>query len=390
MITEWVGVLLPVAALSGWLAGSKSNMRQRGESSERLRVDYFKGLNFLINEQPDKAVDVFIQLLEVDSETVETHLALGNLFRRRGEVDRAIRVHQNIIARPELSKLHRDSALQALGQDYLAAGVLDRAERVFLDLVKYGNENMLVLSSLMRIYQQEKDWRKAIQIARRLALSGVSPMAVDIAQFYCELAESEMLNQQYAAAQKYIKQALSTNKRCIRASLLQAEMAYGEARYKEAVRLIESLSDVRLAYRVSCLRLLSSSYARLAQHGQFVDFLVACLHRHPELLSKLPEVISEADWDDYQPLIDVIEIDVKDRGDGSPAGFLALLRQQRRGASEETLACLSLLLTHYHGVMAQLLQYQCEYCGFSSQTLFWSCPGCHKWETMALRSVDIN
>jgi len=137
--------LLPIAFLSGWWIGRR-NRRQPEKHSEAFSSGYFKGLNYLLNEQQDKAIDVFVQMLEVDSETVETHLALGNLFRRRGEGDRAIRIHQNLIARPTLSKDQRARALLELGQDYLRAGMLGRAEALFLELIEQG------------LYQQEACW----------------------------------------------------------------------------------------------------------------------------------------------------------------------------------------------------------------------------------------
>src|SRR5215204_5124351 len=136
MITSLLLLLLPLAAASGWLAGQKNTLNQNSKIPRNsLPKDYLIGLNLLLNEQPDQAVDVFIKMLEVDSDTVETHLALGSLFRRRGEVDRAIRIHQNLIARPHLAKERRILALLALGQDYMRAGVLDRAERIFLEIV---------------------------------------------------------------------------------------------------------------------------------------------------------------------------------------------------------------------------------------------------------------
>ena len=137
MIEMWP-LLLPAAAWSGWWVANRANLGKNLGLNNRLSREYVVGLNYLLNEQSDKAVDIFIKLLEVDSDTVETHLALGSLFRRRGEVDRAIRIHQNLIARPQLSLLQRKEALMALGQDYMSAGVFDRAERIFLEVVELG------------------------------------------------------------------------------------------------------------------------------------------------------------------------------------------------------------------------------------------------------------
>src|SRR6476620_7861500 len=164
-------LLLALAALAGaWYLGYQS--KQKKHESEKLTLprDYLVGLNFLLNEEPDKAVDIFIKMLEVDSNTVETHLAVGKLFRRRGEVDRAIRIHQNLIARPQLDKSYRDQSLFELGQDYLSAGMLDRAERIFLEVSDTRTHAARSLKTLIDIYQQAKDWEKAAQMAIRYEL----------------------------------------------------------------------------------------------------------------------------------------------------------------------------------------------------------------------------
>src|SRR6187455_821489 len=164
----WLFLLLPVAAASGWLAGRLGGERKGGARVSRLSNTYFRGLNYLLNEQQDKAIEVFLKLAEINRDTVETHLALGNLFRRRGEVDRAIRVHQHLIARPNLSQEEKTVALLELGEDYMRAGLLDRAETLFTDLVAMDAQVPSALRHLIGIYQHEKDWGKAIDHARRL------------------------------------------------------------------------------------------------------------------------------------------------------------------------------------------------------------------------------
>src|SRR4030067_1079248 len=169
---RWAGPLslsLLTTFLLGMIAGARFAQRRQAKRSLDLPSAYFKGLNFLLNEQPDKAIEVFIQVLEVNSDTVETHLALGNLFRRRGEVEGAIRVHQNLIARPTLDKDQRTHALLELGQDYLKAGLLDRAESLFLELGEIRAAREAALRHLLHIYQQEKEWEKAGSVARKLA-----------------------------------------------------------------------------------------------------------------------------------------------------------------------------------------------------------------------------
>ncbi|MEO8459935.1 MAG: lipopolysaccharide assembly protein LapB, partial [Dokdonella sp.] len=161
-------LLLPIAALSGWFLGRRRSERTSGARVSELSSNYFRGLNYLLNEQQDKAIEVFLKLAEVNRDTIETHLALGNLFRRRGEVDRAIRVHQHLIARPNLNEAEKTVALLELGEDYMRAGLLDRAETLFTDLVSMDALAPSALTHLVSIYQHERDWNKAIENARKL------------------------------------------------------------------------------------------------------------------------------------------------------------------------------------------------------------------------------
>jgi len=201
-------LLLPVAALSGWYLGQRRADPGRDGGRERgLRSDYFKGINYLLNEQPDKAIEVFIKVLEVDQETVETHLALGNLYRRRGEVDRAIRIHQNLVARNTLSPEQRYEALLELGQDYLSAGLLDRAENLFKELAEASHYRVQALRQLIDIYEQEKDWDQAISCARQLERATGNQLGPVIAHYQCEQAEQLRERKEYKSALKLLGKA---------------------------------------------------------------------------------------------------------------------------------------------------------------------------------------
>ena len=211
--------------------------------------EYLVGINYLLNEQEDKALEVFINLLGVDQDTVETHLALGSLFRRRGEVNRAIRIHQNIIARPQLSQGQRLDALLALGYDYLNAGVLDRAERVFLDLLQANDEHAnAALYSLLDIYQQEKSWRKAIQISKKIQDVTGKEMTKFISHHYCELSEVAIKSNDMSAAIKYLKSALSTKRDSIRANILDAKIFEILGKYKKALSRYKSVVEDNIIF----------------------------------------------------------------------------------------------------------------------------------------------
>src|SRR5205085_5568566 len=196
----------------GWLA-ARVDIRQVVQESRSLPRSYFKGLNFLLNEQPDKAIEAFIEVVKVDPETIELHFALGSLFRRRGEYDRAIRMHQNLLERADLADDQRVTALAELGQDYLKAGILDRAEEVFKKLEKSA-QAAAARTHLLEIYEQEKDWNRAIEMQRSL---DADPR--ELAQYYCELAASEAASSRPDAARKHLEAALEANRKCVRASL---------------------------------------------------------------------------------------------------------------------------------------------------------------------------
>src|SRR3954469_18711823 len=168
----------------GWLA-ARGDIRQVVHEARSLPRSYFKGLNFLLNEQPDKAIEAFIEVVKVDPETIELHFALGSLFRRRGEYDRAIRMHQNLLERADLGAEQKVTALAELGQDYLKAGILDRAEEVFRKL-EQSKQSAAARSHLLEIYEQEKDWGRAIEMAKSLGAASAEPRSRDVAQYLCE------------------------------------------------------------------------------------------------------------------------------------------------------------------------------------------------------------
>ena len=225
----WMLLVFPLFFGMGWLA-ARIDIKELLTESSALPRSYFQGLNFLLNEQQDQAIEAFIEVVKVDPQTVELHFALGSLFRRRGEVDRAIRMHLNLVERADLDEDKKQQALFELAQDYLKAGILDRAEAAFLGLhgTSYEKES---LDFLLEIYQKEKDWLKAIDISQRLtALTGASH-GKEAAFFFCELAASELAGKQTDAAVVHLEQALSVNPQSVRASIMlgDIELAAGSA-----------------------------------------------------------------------------------------------------------------------------------------------------------------
>ncbi len=236
------GLFLLLAA-AGWALGRFGNRDEDENAPPPLNVDYLKGLNFLLNEQTDQALEHFLKMVRVDDKTIETHFALGSLFRRQGEVDRAIRIHQNIIARPDVSAEQRDQALHSLAQDYLRAGLLDRAENVFTQLAQGSRYQVEALECLCRIYEQEREWRRAIESGQKLEVLSGESLALQIAHYYCELAEQAVSRKDFQAARAFVKKAQSGRPRTQRGALTRANIARETNDTKTALRLYHQIID---------------------------------------------------------------------------------------------------------------------------------------------------
>lgn len=379
MLMPLLFLLLPVAATFGWFVGRRVSYKQYPRLPHKIQRDYFKGLNYLINEQPDKAVDVFIKLLEVDSDTVETHLALGSLFRRRGEVDRAIRVHQNLIARPQLAKAHRLHALSELGQDYLRAGVLDRAERLFLELVELGEEDQPSLHFLLHIYQQEKDWHKAIEIAEKLQGHGEA-MSTTIAQYHCELAEQMISKNRTTDALNDLKRAQAIDRACARASMIRGRLESEVGRYKEAIRCYKRGITQDPDYISEIVAPLATCYQNLQEEDKLVVFLEECLVKYPRI--SLVLVISDYLHRQHGEKVAIEFIAQQIQRQPSLRGLSHLVELYLLNSSGDAQEKLLILRNFMNKLLADKPIYRCAHCGFSGRTLYWLCPSCHHWNTV--------
>lgn len=370
-------LFLPAAAVSGWIAGYCHQKKSVDEDNKQLIPrDYFIGLNYLINEQPDKAVDVFIKMLEVNSDTVETHLALGNLFRRRGEVDRAIRVHQNLIARPQLEKHQRVQALSELAQDYLRAGVLDRAERLFLELISTKQESPAIYGHLLNIYQQQKDWKQAIAIAKKIE-GNSAHMQTAIAYFYCELAELARAKNDYEKTNHYLADALAKDKNCVRASKIEGKMLLDLQDYKKAIKAFKRVREQDPDFISEVVAPLAECYNKLNLEADFIQYVQDCLIEHPRisLVLALAEYVRK--WHGDAAAIEFIS--EKFHLCLSLRGVERLVELYLNNVDQNTKSKLSLL----HEFITKLLEnkpiYRCVHCGFSGKQLHWLCPSCKRW-----------
>jgi lipopolysaccharide biosynthesis regulator YciM len=386
---ELVWFLLPVAALGGWIAARRGRGVADGHPQNFPGPEYLRGLDYLLNEQPDKAIDVFVRLLEVTADTFETHLALGNLFRKRGEVDRAIRVHRNLVVRDSLSGEQRSDAVLELGRDYQCAGLLDRAEELYSELLQRKDHVKQVLPLLLDIYQLEKDWKSAIRMASRMEQVNNRPATLVIAQFLCEMAEDARVQGETEEACNLLGEALDIHNDCARASLLLGDIER-EAGHHEAALMAYSRVDGQ--DRELLPEVLASLYAchrELGDADGMIEYLRECIPRYngiaPVIL--LADILTEQHRQDEaceflaRHLVSYPSV----RG---LAKFVDLRLAGCREGGNESLAMLKSLTDRLQkGKPA----YLCRGCGFAGKTLYWQCPGCKCWDTMRpIRGVEGN
>lgn len=373
-------LLLPIAALSGWWIGRRALNAKNNHASNSIHPEYFKGLNFVLNEEPDKAIEVFIRMLEVDSETVETHLALGNLFRRRGEVDRAIRIHQNLIARPTLNREQRAHALLELGMDYMKSGLLDRAEGLFLELVDSELHLNQAYRQLLEIYQQEKDWLKAIDIARKLELVSGNSFNPVIAQFYCERADAALNEGNMRVVKENIRRAMSFYPKCVRASLIEARMYQQMGKDKLAIKSYKRVESQDSDYITEIIGPLFECYRKLDRVDEFVEYLRTLVNIYGGIstLLMLTELIAEREGENAA--IRFISDELKNRP--TVKGVDRLIEYTLSKSEGETYEHLKTIKDLTGQLIEGRAMYKCNSCGFDAKQLHWLCPGCKSWDTV--------
>ncbi len=378
---ELLFLLLPVAAFSGWFVGrNKSRANAATTNAPPLSRELFQGLNFILNEQPDEALEVFIRMSQLDNETIDIQFALASLFLKRGEVDRAIRIHQNLIARPVLSRTQRNQALYELGLDYMRAGLLDRAESLFQDLLSDPDYGLPSKYQLLDIFQQEKEWQKAIEVARKLVTVNGSSVAPMIAHYYCELAESALKQGDSAEAKKLIKRAFKEDKNCVRASLLDADIALGNAQPDYAIRAYKKIEQQDADYLPLVIEPLQKSYELQGQLTEFIRYLSALVNKRESISLLLALVRQLHRRGDEQQAVDLLKNYLQRRPSLRAMEYLLELRADHNDRTQQEEV----------GIVRDILKKlllakpvnRCNNCGFSSKNMHWQCPSCKRWNTV--------
>ncbi|MGE8546485.1 MAG: lipopolysaccharide assembly protein LapB [Alcaligenes sp.] len=409
----WWLVFVPILFALGWVA-ARVDFRQMMSETRSLPDSYFKGLNFLLNEEPDRAIDAFVEVAKLDPETTELHFALGSLFRRRGEMERAIRVHQSLLSRADLPAADRENAQFQIAQDFLKAGMLDRAEAAF-EAVRETRFAVPAMRALIRIYESEHDWPRAIEAVRRLRALVDEPVP-QLVHYQCEQAETALQGKQpdFERASKALDEADNAIRKLGPEQTTQASQARVASLRARVARMQDQVEQER-AYLVSILASapeyvglyaaeLLDSYRRLGREDEGVAMLRSHYQHHPglDIFNVLFRVLRERQG--YQQawafarealrshpsllgLDKMLEVELQDESQHAQARA-----QQEPGLSAAADivagADLSLLRTLIHKHTQRLDRYSCKVCGFEARHYYWQCPGCNSWETYAPRRLE--
>ncbi|PXZ04607.1 lipopolysaccharide assembly protein LapB [Gilliamella apicola] len=378
---ELLFLLLPIAAAYGWYMGDRNAKQKYLNQSNRLSREYVDGLNFLLSNQKDKAVDLFLDMLKEDDGTLEAHLTLGNLFRSRGEVDRAIRIHQALMESPSLTFEQRLLAIQQLGRDYMSAGFYDRAEEMFLQLIDEEDFQQYALQQLIIIYQSTSEWNNAINAATRLVKLGKVNYKIEIAQFYCELAVIAISNNDLDQAYNLLKKSAAADSNCARTSLMLGRVLMSQDKCEQAIECFEKILNQDKAFIGEALPLLKACYAKLNQPQRFKQFLEICVQQDTGnvaelMLADMVEKDNGLDAAQYYLYRELLK-------HPNLKGFYRLMdyhvADAEQGKAKESL----LLLRNMVGEQIKSVpNYRCQKCGFTVNTLYWLCPGCRSWSTI--------
>jgi lipopolysaccharide assembly protein B len=380
----WWLLGIPVFFALGWIA-ARVDIKQLVSESRSLPRGYFKGLNFLLNEQPDKAIDAFIEIVKLDPETAEMHFALGNLFRRRGETERAIRVHQNLLSRPDLPIEQQVHAQYELGMDYLKAGLLDRAEETF-NLLVDTQYSVQARRALLEIFQREKEWRRAITAAEGLQESGAGAQHKEIAQFYCELAQDALVHMQPADAMQLLDKALQADRKSVRATMLYGDAQTAQGDIEGALKTWRRVEQQSVPHVALVAARLMDGYRKVGRPQEGVNLLRSYLAEASsiDLIEVVFKAVIELNGVDAAKQLVVEEL----RRNPTLLGLDKLLEARLMDAPANVWEELSMVKNLVHGYTQKLARYQCSHCGFKARQYYWQCPGCSKWETYPPRRTE--
>lgn len=376
---EILFLLLPLAFYSGWRTAHKKS-RSNQVAANEVSTRFVEGVNYLLNEEPDKALDIFLEAPNIDAQAAETFLTLGKMFRNRGEVNRALRLHQHLVARPDLTNTQRQAAMLALGEDFFAAGLLDRAESVFNELLTNYPKNIAACMPLRRIYEQLHEWEKAFELTE-CSVTDKDERKRLMSHYLCEQVEDFLSKNQLFQADETLKQALNIYPQSARVQTLLAELALARGEQGNALKHFRQALTYDQRLLASLVKRLLTVFTQPLERQQLYEVVSAEYRRAPD-----PKIL---------PSLTAI---AQDLGQGS--SLMPLLHQhlQRDVGNVQSIACAARYLTNAAlpeskpaleelslalGRLAGTLpRFQCANCGYKLHEYVWRCPACHHWDSV--------
>ncbi len=378
----WFPALLLATLLIGWLLGRMA-YRQRDDSITtdpyNCSQHYIQGLNYLLANNSDKAIELFVELIKVDKETIETHLALGNLFRSKGEVDRAIKIHQNLIARPNLDLNQRTMALKELAEDNLKAGLLDRAENLYKELVQINPRNTEALHKLLEIYSLEKSWTEAKDIAQALHDLGEPGSRLILTHCFCEMAEVALREGNLRDTRAFLDQAIKIDKHCIRALLLLIDLNLRNDNLAKATQMFRQLVSSNPQFIEIYLKPAREILLNRGSVEQYQAFLKQQYDQREVSSVALELLMSYQANDQHDELMEFLPRALQQSASLEMIEFALRYFKPRPQQVESVWPELPSVFEQLNQKRAS---YACSVCGYASQAMHWNCPSCKSWSSI--------
>lgn len=376
----WLFLLVLVAIIIGWLLGrwQPFKKKQAQSGTDQFSERYARGLNYLLADDSDNAIKIFTDLIEVNKDTIEIHIALGNLFRSKGEVDRAIKVHQNLLARPNLTRRQRQMAIAELASDYLKAGLLDRAEKLYREMIALDADTNLAYARLLDLYVAEKSWNEAVECARYLYEKGEPEAAVTYSQCLCEIASEAINGGNRRLARKSLDRALEIDSGCVRAALLLIQLHMDNDDIAAARKIFNRLTRESPDYMPLYIEPARQIFLG-RQSSVYRDFLQNQYRQHPSTRLAIALLEHYARNDEIEKAREFLS-DVLHQSPSFEAFDFALRflksNPDQLGETWETLS------TFLKSLQDKKSEYVCSRCGYESHAIQWLCPSCRSWASM--------
>lgn len=378
---EWLFLLLPVAVAYGWFMRGNSLKQNIHAEKEELSIKYSTGLNYLFSNQQDKAIDYLLEALKVEDDSFEAHFAMANLFRRRGELDRALKVHEHLVRQKHLPTKAQQQAVFELGKDFLSAGLFDRAENMFNQLLKSKVYGLKSLSFLMQIFQSTKDWHRGIELKKAIIKTKDKKLKHNLANFYCELASIALKNDEFIEVIELLENALALDPDSCRANWLMAQIYENHQQYDEACQCYRDIYKQDKEFFPDVIEKMQHCFTAIGEEEEFYKFIRQVYEETGSssalitYLTHLEKTYTLAKAKEFMLLA------LKRRP--TIRGFNHFVQMQMTESEQETstqhLDMIKELISEY---LKLKHRYSCRTCGFNSSTHYWSCPSCHEWEQL--------